>query len=146
MKPSIATLALSALVAIASLSQAHAQTHASRVNVPFAFDCAGQHFAPGTYQLDGRLDLSTITIRDSKTACTVLFDADYGQKIAGVSYVTFRKYGNRYFLAAYRPSNSGITMEVPASKKERIVARDFALNQPEPGRVQLALNDSGPIR
>jgi len=61
-------------------------------------------------------------------------------------YVTFNKYGNRYFLAEYHPSNSGTEIDLPRSKKERIVARDYAMNSAEPGRVQLALNDSDWLR
>jgi hypothetical protein len=139
MKSRISTLAL---VALASFSQAHAQTHFSTVNVPFAFDCGSKHFAPGTYQVSSQLDWSTITLRDDQTNCTVLSNRDYRPNNAASSYVVFRSYRNRFFLAGYRPSRSGIAMEVPTSKKERIVARDFALYQPEPGRVQLALNDT----
>jgi hypothetical protein len=140
MKSSISTLALAALVTIASLSQAHAQTQASHVNVPFAFECGSQHFAPGTYTLSN-LDRDNILLRDDKTSNLVLVVIGDGPRDTKSGYVIFRKYGNRYFLAEYHPANSASTMEVPASKKERSVARDYAANQPEPGRVKLALNE-----
>jgi hypothetical protein len=145
MKSSISTLALAALVAIASLTQAHAQTLASRVNVPFAFDCGGQHFAPGAYTVSRR-DLGSqeiLTLWDGKSTSQVQINLGDGPSNVAPAYVTFRKYGNRYFLAGYHPSNSGTTMEVPASSQERIVARDFALYPAQDrGRVELAMNDS----
>jgi hypothetical protein len=140
MKSSISALALAALVAIASLSQAHAQT--ARVNVPFAFDCGSAHFAPGTYTLSISLGREYLMLRSATNAGMTLFDVGDGPRNKARGYVTFRKYGNRYFLAGYHPTNSPSTMEVPTSKKERVVAREFALNQPEPGRVQLALNEA----
>ena len=144
MKSSISTLALETLVAIASLTQAHAQNHASKVNVPFAFDLGSVHFAPGTYTLSTSLDRGHLTLQDDRTSSMVLINIGDGPRNTAPGYVIFRKYGNRYFLAEYHPANSPSTMEIPASNKERIVARDFALYQPEPGRVLLALNeDSG---
>jgi hypothetical protein len=141
MKSTISSLALAALVAIASLSQAHAQTLASRVNVPFAFDCGSQHFAPGAYTIS-RPDREHLSVRDDKTSSMVLINMGDGPKNAAPGYVAFRKYGNRYFLAEYHPANSASSMEVPTSGKERIVARDFALYQSQDrGRVELALND-----
>ena len=52
MKHSISTLAIATLVAIASLTQAHAQSSAARVQVPFAFELGSQHYAAGTYTID----------------------------------------------------------------------------------------------
>lgn len=145
MKKTIATFALAALAAIASLSQAHAQTLASRVSVPFAFECGGTSFAPGTYTIS-RLDADHITVSDSKSSGMVMVDNGDGPKNTTPGYLIFRQYGNRYFLAEYHPANWGQSMEVPASGKERRVARDYAMNGTEPGRVQLALNDSDWIR
>jgi len=45
--------------------------------------------------------------------------------------VSFRKYGNRYFLAEYHPSNWPTSMTLSPSHKERIVARDYALYHPQ---------------
>jgi hypothetical protein len=141
MKSSISTLALATLVAIASLTAAHAQTLASRVNVPFAFDCGSEHFAPGSYTISR--DGDHLVLRSETSAGMVTIDMGNGPKNTTSAYVAFRKYGNRYFLAEYHPANWPSTMEVPTSSKERIVARDYALYQPQDqGRVELALNDS----
>ncbi|HUH63119.1 MAG TPA: hypothetical protein VLZ50_08995 [Terracidiphilus sp.] len=145
MKSSISTFALAAVVAIASLSTAHAQTQASRVIVPFAFECGGASFAPGTYTIS-KLDGEHITLRDSKTTSMVMIDNADGPKNAKLGFVAFRKYGNRYFLAEYHPANSAHSMDLPESGKERRVATDYAMNRTEPGRVQLALNEGDWIR
>ena len=141
MKSAISALALATLVAIASLSQAHAQTHASLVNVPFAFDCGSRHFAAGTYSVS-RINHDFLAVRDDKSFSEIMINIGEGPKNTTPGYLAFRKYGSRYFLAGYHAVNSANTMEVPISNKERIVARDFdrylAQNQ---GRVELALNE-----
>jgi hypothetical protein len=145
MKSSIRTFALATL-AIASLSQAHAQTHASPVSVPFPFECGGASFAPGTYtisKVDGEF---RITLGDNKTTSIFLVSNADGPKNTKRGYVAFRKYGNRYFLAEYHSANSAHSMDFLESGKERRVARDYAMNRTEPGRVQLALNDGDWIR
>ena len=145
MKSSIRTFALATLVAIASLSQAHAQTQASRVSVPFAFESGGVSFAPGTYTIS-KLDGGHITLRDNKTTSMFLVNNADGPKNATPGYVAFRKYGNRYFLAEYHLANSANSMALPVSGKERRVSKDYAMNRTEPGRVQLALNVGDWIR
>jgi hypothetical protein len=52
--------------------------------------------------------------------------------------IAFRRYGNTYFLAGYHVAH-GVTMTFDESKKERVVAREFASNPADTGRVQLAL-------
>jgi hypothetical protein len=52
-------------------------------------------------------------------------------------YVVFRKYGGNYFLAEDHTVD-GITIRFGKSENERRVAREYALNQTNPGLVQLA--------
>ena len=146
MKSSISTLALTALVAIASLSQAHAQTQAARVSVPFAFECGGVSFAPGTYTISKVDGEQRITLWDNNTTKMFLANNADGPKNGKSGYLAFRKYGNRYFLAEYHPANSPHSVDLSESAKERRVAKDYAMNRMEPGRVQLALNDGDWIR
>jgi hypothetical protein len=146
MKSNISTFALATLVAIASLSQAHAQTQASRVSVPFAFECDGVTLAPGTYTISKVDGEHRITLWDSKTSRIFLVANADGPKNAKLGYLAFHKYGNRYFLAEYHAANSTSSMDLPESAKERRLAGDYAMNRTEPGRVQLALNDGDWIR
>jgi hypothetical protein len=140
MKSSISTLVLAALIAVASLSQAHAQT--PNVNVPFAFDFGSGHFGPGTYTVSISLDRQYLMLRSETNGGLALVNVSDGPRNHERGYVTFRKYGNRYFLAGYHPTDSASTVQVMPSKKERVVARNFTPYQPEPGRVQLALNEA----
>lgn len=146
MKSSISTFAITAVFAIASLTAAHAQTHVSPVNVPFAFECGGVSFAPGSYtisKLDGQ---HMITLWDNKTSRIFLTTSADTPKNGKSGYLVFRKYGNRYFLAEYHPAYSMDSMDLSESSKERRVAKDYALNHTSPGRVQLALSEGDWIR
>jgi hypothetical protein len=138
MKHSISTLALATLVAIASLTQAHAQNHAVRVNVPFAFDCGTTHFAAGAYtiEMQGADDLALSNDAMTSTGLAMIeWRSDSGSPSATTS-LTFRQYGNTYFLAKY--STSGATFSLIESKKERSLAREYALNQAHPALIQVA--------
>jgi hypothetical protein len=138
MKHSISTLAIATLVAIASLTQAHAQNHAVRVNVPFAFNSGSAQLAAGTYTVDmqgaDNLVLSNSAKRSTRLAL-IESRTDTGSPNAPAS-LTFRKYGNNYFLAEY--STGGTTIKLIESRKERSLAREQAMNQTEPSLVQLA--------
>jgi hypothetical protein len=146
MKSSLYTFAVATLVAIASLTQAHAQTFVSHVNVPFAFDSGSKHFAAGTYTIslydDGvlsvtdykRTDLAIVESRSDKDSPTT------------APYVAFRKYGNSYFLAAYH-AYGGVTVALGKSAKERSLIRELASNPTDSGTVRLAmLNNAAPTR
>ena len=148
MKSTLSTIALATLVAIASLIQAHAQSsHVSRVNVPFGFNQGTDHFAAGTYKI-GIYSGHVLSLTDSNGHMSlVLADTVSGNgSSAKPGYVAFRKYGNTYYLAGYHVAGA-LTMTFGESKKERILARDFASNPTDTGRIQLALlNDGVPGR
>jgi hypothetical protein len=138
MKSSISTFALATLVAIASLTQAHAQNLAARVNVPFAFDFGSEHFSAGAYTIS-MLGDKVVGLRNnahpSARMAIIESISDLGSPNEPTS-VTFRKYGNSYFLAEY--STSGTTITLSESKTERSLAREYAANQANPGSVQVA--------
>ena len=138
MKSIARTIALATLAVTASLTVAHAQTNASKVNVPFAFELGSQHYAAGTYTID-MLGADTLALSNSAKWSTQLAmiesRTDAGSANAPAT-VTFRKYGNVYFLAKY--STSGTTITLIESNKERSLAREDAMNQTEPKLVQLA--------
>ncbi|MGA2170844.1 MAG: hypothetical protein ABSG62_21875 [Terracidiphilus sp.] len=139
MKSSLCTFALATLVAIASLTQAHAQTLASRVNVPFAFDCGSQHFAAGIYTISISDSGSVLTVTDYKHSDMAVIQSrsdEYSPSMA--SYVAFRKYGNSYFLSAYH-AKGGVTVALGESAKERSLIRELASNPTDSGIVRLAM-------
>jgi hypothetical protein len=132
------TLALATLVAIASLTQAQTQDHIARVNVPFAFDCGSEHFEAGAYtiNIDGNKLVALHNAAGTSSGLAVInWRYDSGSPSATAS-LTFRKYGDTYFLAEY--STSGATFSLIESKKERSVAHEYALNKAHPALAQVA--------
>lgn len=137
--------ALATLAATAFLSQAlHAQVnvYASSVNVPFAFDYGTQHFTAGTYTVK-MLDMNVLSVSNNAETGWAIIQSDTEPGRSSDGYLIFRKYGNRYFLAEYHPANSQTSASVMQSKKERSVARDYASNKADQGRVRLALLQNG---
>ena len=102
MKSSFRITALATLVAaLASLYPAmHAQTTLNgSVNVPFSFDYGTKHFAPGAYTLT-MYSHDCLIVRSSRShyGTMALVRTDFELTGPEVSQVTFRKYGDRYFL------------------------------------------------
>lgn len=150
MKSSIRTFALATLVAIACLSQVHAQSQASQVNVPFAFSCGSEHFPAGTYIISTLDKFPFIASLSSGAKLparrTMIESMSASASTDRPGYVVFRKYGDNYFLAEDHTID-GITIRFGKSEKERSLAREYAQSQMNPGRVQLALlNDAAPGR
>jgi hypothetical protein len=138
MKHSISTLGIATLVAIASLTQAHAQNNAARINVPFEFNSGSEHFAAGTYTVTTQgADILALRndARRSTRLSMVEFRGDASSAHAPAS-LTFRKYGNNYFLAEY--SKNGETLTLVKSKKESSLAREYALTRINPSLVEVA--------
>lgn len=141
MKSSIRTIALAAIVAIASLSQTmHAQTvaYASRVHVPFSFDYGTQHFSAGTYAISMQ-NASVLAVRTSGRTAFAIVQVDSGRLYPNTGSVIFRKYGDRYFLEEYRPAGSNTVIKVYESQAERRATREFASLHSQPTLVELAL-------
>ena len=141
MKTTIHTIALASLVAIASLSQtviAQTGQYATKVDVPFAFECGTQHFAPGVYTVSMR-DKNILTLSGGNRSSWAMIQAGYDPTQNKAGYVVFRKYGDRYFLAEYSPASGSLHASVSESAAERRAARDFDANHLTPSRVQLAL-------
>ena len=143
MKHIVSTLAIATLVAVTSLTQAHAQNLAVRVNVPFAFNSGSAQLAAGTYTIEMQspdiVALSNDAKRSTRLA-TIESRTNSGSLHAPAS-LTFRKYGNNYFLAEY--STGGTTIKLIESNKERSLAREEAMNQTEPSLVQVAALGQG---
>ena len=143
MKHSINALAIATLVAIASLTQAHAQDHAVRVNVPFAFNSGSAQLAAGTYTIELQSPDIVALNNDAKrsTRLATVESRTNTRPVNAPASLTFRKYGNTYFLAEY--STGGTTIKLMESGKERSLAREEAMNQTEPKLVQLAALGQG---
>ena len=110
--------------------------------MPFAFDYGTQHFTAGTYTVK-MLDMNVLSVSNNAETGWAIIQSDTEPGRSSDGYLIFRKYGNRYFLAEYHPANSQTSASVMQSKKERSVARDYASNKADQGRVRLALLQNG---
>ena len=137
------TFALAALVAIASLSQTmHAQTSPvdARVNVPFSFDYGTAHFGSGTYiiSMNGP-DTLVVRNRVSSQSAMALAQLSSEPNLTQSGVVTFRKYGDRYFLVEVSIAGSGDHISVWESKAEKRAARELASRGAEPTQLAVAI-------
>jgi hypothetical protein len=146
MKSSLYTFAFATLVAIASLSQANAQTHVARVNVPFAFNFGSEHFSAGTYTISMYSD-RVLSVTDYKqTNKVIILSRSDGDSPNMASYIAFQKFGSQYFLTKYH-ANGGVTIDLGKSARERSLARELAMNHVVSETVRLAmLNDAASTR
>jgi hypothetical protein len=142
MKNSIRTIALAALVAIASMSTTmHAQSASplAKVNVPFSFDCGAAHLSAGVYTLsveDGRI----LMLRDSRGyAVLAVVQMSYNPAASKTSEATFKKYGDRYFLEQIRTSGSLTEAQVNESTSEKRAAREYRTRGEAGSQIALAL-------
>lgn len=98
------------------------------VNVPFAFTAGGRQLPAGRYTVRRvKLDSEAVIVirsEDGKASATVLTNAARGE--AGPAKLTFRQYGDTYFLAGvYAPGAVG-GRELAESKHERSLRREQA--------------------
>jgi len=147
MTSQIRNIALAALVAAASLAPAlHAQNsiiHA-RVNVPFSFDYGTTHFSRGTYVITMSGD-DALLVRNRMTSqsAMVLARLDESPIPADASLVTFKKYGDRWFLENVQIAGNGTSVSVYESKAERQAAQELASRGQDATQVALALLPEG---
>jgi hypothetical protein len=139
-------LVVAALAATALLSPAlHAQIpDGMQVKVPFAFNFGAQHFAPGTYKVS-MLYSNVLCVSNAAKAGLAAVQSGTDARGPNANYLTFRKYGDRYFLAEYHPFHSDTLVRIPESRAERGVVREFARNKSDQGDVWLALLENGNI-
>jgi hypothetical protein len=128
------------LLAGSAWSQAQTQDHVARVNVPFVFDCGSEHFEAGAYMINIEGN-KLVALRNAAGTSSVLatigsrWTSDSGSPSATAS-LTFRKYGNTYFLGEY--SNRGATFSLIESNNERSLSRKYALTQMKSSLIEVA--------
>ena len=143
MKSILRTLALATLAATASLSLTlHAQTsliHA-QVTVPFSFDYGTTHFGQGTYII-AMIGDNTLLLRNraSTQSGMAVIQTSFDPTPAKKGVVTFRKYGDRYFLEEVSIAGSETHVSVYQPKAERNAVRELASRGEEGTQVALAL-------
>ncbi|HEX4066953.1 MAG TPA: hypothetical protein VHZ09_13105 [Acidobacteriaceae bacterium] len=142
MTTTIRTIALAALVSIASLAPAlHAQTLQARFNVPFSFDCGSSHLAAGPYTITVE-ENGILTLRQASHAIMALTHMGYVPTQPSTNLATFKRYGDRYFLTEIS-TNDNLHVYVAESGAEKRATRELA-RRGEPGtQVAIALLPAG---
>jgi hypothetical protein len=116
--------ALGLLMLLAAFTVAHAQTaRRAVVEVPFDFYAGQRQMPAGRYTVrpvsqDGA-KLLLIQSEDGRTAATVATNTDSGKAPADGASLTFRQYGDRYFLARVFITSAAPGRELPTSKAEK---------------------------
>lgn len=122
-----------ALLAVAGLSSANAQTQSSvqlKANIPFAFSVGNQTMPAGEYTVrctNPSSDMKVLQLRsrDGNESALVRTSSVIGKLQDGARLVFYR-YDDQYFFAqAWLPSDS-IGMQAPKSRNENRMARQLA--------------------
>src|ERR1700742_2377070 len=71
---------------------------AAQVNVPFAFNTASQHYAPGLYRLRMENE-DTLLIEGASSSHLALVRTEDDAQRVKTGKAVFHKYGNQYFLS-----------------------------------------------
>ena len=146
MTSQIRNIALAALVAIASLAPAlHAQnsTIHARVDVPFSFDYGTTHFGRGTYIITMNDQALVVRNRMTSQSAMVMARLDESPIPANSSLVTFKKYGDRWFLEQVQIAGDSTSVSVYESKQERQASQELASRGGEATQIALALLPEG---
>jgi hypothetical protein len=120
----LVTLSLGALLSPLALL-AQEQLNAS---IPFAFTVGTKSFAAGNYSIHQLNAGHTLLIRNDKDGSGVMAMVMNGQQSqkAGTSVLSFKRYGDRYFLSEIRGDEQGWLFFQSAAEKELIVKTSAA--------------------
>jgi hypothetical protein len=126
---SVTLFALGMMLALAVSASAQT-TPRIGVNVPFDFVAGGKVMPAGHYTVR-RLsfeDEKLLLIRsdDGRSNAIVMTDAARGNQAPNSAAITFRQYGDSYFLAAVSIPGAADVREVPQTKSERKHAHEVA--------------------
>lgn len=107
------TLLVTAITASAQISQQ------IRVNVPFSFVVGKRISPPGDYRVNVDLGRELVTFRAPDSMTTNLFMPQESRSADGRTYLTFRRYGEQWFLQEV--TMDGVTQKVLLGKAERMM-------------------------
>lgn len=118
MKRNIA-IALFGLANLVAASGAFAQDSSAQANVPFAFSVNNTTLPPGQYRIATN-SMSSILIRNIDQG-TAVFSTVAGSEEAsyGSCRLVFHKYGERYFLRQVLCPAKALSVDLPATHREK---------------------------
>ena len=114
-----------AVVAVVSAAAANAQSLMLRATVPFAFTSGNTHLPAGDYRLSMDPIFPRIVLQNLDGGGGMYMNTSVVKtpKTITKASLVFRRYGDNYFLHAVHDPARSISIEWPASKAERELAR-----------------------
>ena len=119
-------------LALLITTAASAQTVKLKANVPFNFIVNRATLPAGEYwveSMDGNGHVLAIRNSDLKVTNLVLSNSCRHLEAAKQSKLIFSRYGNRYFLKQIWVRGTDQGNELPASPREREIAKDFSMQE-----------------
>jgi hypothetical protein len=132
----ISAAALAALASLAPIAQAQLTPISVRASVPFSFNYGTKHLPAGTYIFSFTHNLVTVSGASGTFMGFAKMAYDPGR--VNATRVIFHRYGDYYFLDGLTTIEMGAQISVPESKKERSVAKEWAMNHQAPVLLALA--------
>jgi hypothetical protein len=128
-----------AVVTLAPLSPAsHAQDAGmiAQVKVPFAFNTASQHFAPGLYRIRTANE-HILVIQGASSSHFAMVRAEDNAQTVKTGKAVFHRYGDQYFLNEITVPGTSRHLHLRPSKAE--IELRIAQNKNAPAAVELSL-------
>lgn len=111
------------------------------IDVPFGFSVGNEELPAGRYQIRRVMGRDIFAVRsdnDNKQRATFIAVLGGGLKVNRETTVTFRRYGDRYFLSLIRVRGDNVRFAVAPSKDERKVIKHLARHSSGPEEVMIA--------
>lgn len=121
-----------AALALFVTTAASAQTVDMKVNIPFNFIINGATLPAGEYSVTSAdVGGQVLLIRDlsSYRNKLILANSCRSAKAATKTKLVFHRYGNRYFMNQIWIAGDDAGHEIPTSRREKEVARDFSMQE-----------------
>lgn len=119
-------------LALLVTTAASAQSIKVQANIPFAFVVNHATLPAGEYTVNTvDIEGKVLAIADANGKSRNLVIANSCQKLetANQTSMVFHRYGNRYFLKRIWVQGNNVGHEIPATPREREVARDFSMQE-----------------
>ena len=135
----IASLVLVVLVAVSAQAQSRSNQQL-RFHVPFAFNAGNSVLPAGDYRVtivNPSSDHSVLRITSSDGKSTMIRTVDIEGWAAPKAKLSFRHYGDRYFLAQVWMAGESTGLVAPTSKSEKGIRQQFGLSNKNFGTVAI---------
>ena len=108
-----------------------AQTTALKANIPFNFSVAGKSLPTGEYTIQsvGTGNRVLVLRGSDKSSKMVMANSCESAKPSDKTKLVFHRYGDRYFLKQIWVAGNNAGREIPTTRREEEVARDFSMQE-----------------